>query len=323
MKIYIFNRIFTSYRSIFRVKTLFLFFIFLFLLTACSTGSVREERTFEALEKEARKGAPEDPIEKEFDETGYVSWYGDQFQNKPTASGEIFDKNKMTAAHRSLPFGSEVKVINLENQKEAVVKINDRGPFNKARIIDVTEKVAELLEFKESGLAKVGIMVLHKGNSKLMKDDDFNLDEDDDEDDDDEPTSTKPPKKEEPRKKGKEVPPAKKPPVTPAPVIKETKEAPVPKEIKDTPPKNNPNPQGVVIEIQPKGFTTQIGVFKEKKRADALKAELKGITTEPIFLFMRGSTFVMQIGDFNTREEAVTLRDKLKLKGYFSFIPPK
>jgi rare lipoprotein A len=323
MKIVFFNRIFTSYRSIFRVKTLFLFFIFLFLLTACSTGSVREERTFEALEKEARKGAPEDPIEKEFDETGYVSWYGDQFQNKPTASGEIFDKNKMTAAHRSLPFGSEVKVINLENQKEAVVKINDRGPFNKARIIDVTEKVAELLEFKESGLAKVGIMVLHKGNAKLMKDDDFNLDEDDDDDDDDEPTSTKPPKKEEPRKKGKEVQPAKKAPVTPAPVIKESKEAPVQKELKDTPTKNNPNPQGVAIEIQPKGFTTQIGVFKEKKRADALKAELKGITSEPIFLFMRGSTFVMQIGDFNTREEAVTLRDKLKLKGYFSFIPPK
>jgi rare lipoprotein A len=323
MKIVFFNRIFTSYRSIFRVKTLFLFFIFLFLLTACSTGSVREERTFEALEKEARKGAPEDPIEKEFDETGYVSWYGDQFQNKPTASGEIFDKNKMTAAHRSLPFGSEVKVINLENQKEAVVKINDRGPFNKARIIDVTEKVAELLEFKESGLAKVGIMVLHKGNAKLMKDDDFNLDEDDDDDDDDEPTSTKPPKKEEPRKKGKEVQPAKKAPVTPAPVIKESKEAPVQKELKDTPTKNNPNPQGVAIEIQPKGFTTQIGVFKEKKRADALKAELKGITSEPIFLFMRGPTFVMQIGDFNTREEAVTLRDKLKLKGYFSFIPPK
>ena len=322
MKIYFFNRIFTSYRSIFRIKTLFLFSIFLFIFTACSTGSLREDRSFEALEKEARKGVPEDPIEKEFDETGYVSWYGDQFQNKPTASGEIFDKNKMTAAHRSLPFGSEVKVINLENQKEAVVKINDRGPFNKARIIDVTEKVAELLEFKESGLAKVGIMVLHKGNAKLMKDDDFNLDEDDDEDDDDEPTSTKPPKKEEPRKKGKEIPPAKKTPVTPSP-IKETKETPAPKEPKDAPSKNNSNPQGVAIEIQPKGFTTQIGVFKEKKRADSLKAELKGITSEPIFLFMRGSTFVMQIGDFNTREEAVAFRDKMKLKGYFSFIPAK
>jgi len=321
MKIYFFNRIFTAYNSNFRVRTLFLFIIFLFLFTACSTGNVREERTFENLEKEARMGVPEDPIEKEYDETGYVSWYGDQFQNKPTASGEIFDKNKMTAAHRSLPFGSEVKVINLENQKEAVVKINDRGPFNKARIIDVTEKVAELLEFKDSGLAKVGIMVLHKGSAKLVKDDDFNLDEDDDEDDD-EPTSTKPPKKEEPRKKGKEAPPTKKAPLS-SPIIKETKETSVPKEIKDTPPKNNANPQGVAIEIQPKGFTTQIGVFKEKKRADALKVELKSITSEPVFLFMRGPTFVMQIGDFNTREEAVALRDKLKLKGYFSFIPPK
>lgn len=321
MKIVLFRRIFASYHSLQRLNIFSLLFISLFLVTACSTANIKEQRTFESLEKEARDGTPEDPLEKEYDETGYVSWYGDQFQNKPTASGEIFDKNKMTAAHRSLPFGSEVKVINLENQKETVVKINDRGPFNKARIIDVTEKVAEILEFKESGLAKVGIMVLHKGNSKLVKDDDFNLDEDDDEDDEEEPTSSKPPKKEEPRKKGKEVPPAKKTPVTPAPIQKETKEAP--KENKELAPKTNSNPQGVVIDIQPKGFTTQIGVFKEKKRADALKAELKGITSEPVFLFMRGNTFVMQIGDFNTREEAVALRDKLKLKGYFSFIPPK
>ena len=128
------------------------------LLINCATQTPKETRSFQTLVKEANEGPAEDKAEIEYDETGYVSWYGDQFQNKPTASGEIFDKNKMTGAHRSLPFGSEIKVINLENQKEAVIRINDRGPFNKARIVDVTEKVAEILDFKNSGLAKIGML---------------------------------------------------------------------------------------------------------------------------------------------------------------------
>jgi len=294
------------------------------LHTNCATPSPKETRSFQTLVKEANEGPAEDKAEIEYDETGYVSWYGDQFQNKPTASGEMFDKNKLTGAHRSLPFGSEIKVINLENQKEAVIRINDRGPFNKARIVDVTEKVAEILDFKNSGLAKVGIMLLQKSNSKVVKDDDFNLDDEDD-DDDDEVIITKPPKKEEPQKKGKEVPPplSKKPTVIPPSTkeVKETKEGKEQREPKES--SKSSSSTASVMDIQPKGFCVQIGVFKEKKRADSLKAELKNIVTEPIFLFMRDTTFVMQIGDFNNREDAVALRDKLKLKGYFSFIPPK
>ena len=294
------------------------------LLINCATQTPKETRSFQTLVKEANEGPAEDKAEIEYDETGYVSWYGDQFQNKPTASGEIFDKNKMTGAHRSLPFGSEIKVINLENQKEAVIRINDRGPFNKARIVDVTEKVAEILDFKNSGLAKVGIMLIQKSNPRVVKDDDFNLDDDDD-DDDDEVIVTKPPKKEEPKKKGKEVPPplSKKPTVIPPSTkeVKEIKEGKEPKEMKDN--SKSSSSTASVMDIQPKGFCVQIGVFKEKKRADSLKAELKNIVTEPIFLFMRDITFVMQIGDFNNREDAVVLRDKLKLKGYFSFIPAK
>jgi len=307
-------------------QVLFLLFSSVLLIN-CATQTPKETRSFQTLVKEANEGPAEDKAEIEYDETGYVSWYGDQFQNKPTASGEIFDKNKMTGAHRSLPFGSEIKVINLENQKEAVIRINDRGPFNKARIVDVTEKVAEILDFKNSGLAKVGIMLIQKSNPRVVKDDDFNLDDDDD-DDDDEVIVTKPPKKEEPGKKGKEVPPplSKKPTVIPPSTkevkeIKEGKERKEPKEIKDN--SKSSSSTASVMDIQPKGFCVQIGVFKEKKRADSLKAELKNIVTEPIFLFMRDTTFVMQIGDFNNREDAVALRDKLKLKGYFSFIPAK
>lgn len=298
-----------NYSPKLKTKQFLLGFVFLSnFFIQCSSAPQTRNASFVEFEKEAMNGVPEDEAEIKFDESGYASWYGDQFQNKPTASGENFDKNKLTGAHRSLPFGTEVKLTNLENKKEAIIRINDRGPFNKARIIDVSEKVAELLEFKESGLAKVGIMVLNKGNTKLVRDDDFNLDDEDDEEDEEEPNPTKPPKKEEPKNKGKEkLPPPKK---INTPVTKEPKEQPA-------------KPQPSVLDIQPKGYTTQIGVFKEKKRVDALRAELKPFVTDPIFVFMRGDAFVMQIGDFNSREEAVALRDKLKLRGYFSFIPPK
>lgn len=277
-------------------------------LVRCSSTQtqLKEPESFAEFEKETLStSVPEDEAEIKFDESGYASWYGNQFQNKPTASGAPFDKNKLTGAHRTLPFGTEVKLVNLDNKKETIITINDRGPFNKARIIDVSEKVAEILEFKDSGLAKVGIMVLSKEEQKLVRDDDFNLDDEDDEEDEEEPTS-KPPKKEEPKNKPKEkLPPPKKPS---NPIVKENKET---------------KPQPSVLDIQPKGFTIQVGVFKEKKRVDALKNELKPLVTEPIFVFMRGDSFVMQIGDFQSREDAVVLRDKLKLRGYFSFIPPK
>lgn len=101
----------------------------------------------------------------EFDEIGYSSWYGPKFHGKPTASGEIFDKTKLTAAHPSLPLGSVVRVKNLENDKEVLVKVNDRGPFVKDRIIDLSEKAAESLEFKDVGIARVGLIVVSKGGA--------------------------------------------------------------------------------------------------------------------------------------------------------------
>ncbi|GBF43650.1 MULTISPECIES: RlpA family plasminogen-binding lipoprotein MPL36 [Leptospira] len=106
----------------------------------------------------------------QFDEVGLSSWYGQKFQGRPTASGEPFDRMKMTGAHRTLPIGTVVKIQNLENQKEAVVRINDRGPFVDERIVDVSEKTAEILEFKDKGVTKVGIKVLKKGEDELADD---------------------------------------------------------------------------------------------------------------------------------------------------------
>ena len=95
-----------------------------------------------------------------FGETGIGSWYGEQFHGKKTANGEIYDMNALTAAHRTLPLPSFVRVTNLENGRSLVVKVNDRGPFARNRIIDMSRKGAQLLGFKNQGTAKVRVEIL-------------------------------------------------------------------------------------------------------------------------------------------------------------------
>ena len=86
---------------------------------------------------------------------GQASWYGKAFAGKPTASGEIFDHELLTAAHRSLPLGTRVRVTNIANGKSVEVKINDRGPYAGARIIDLSRAAARALGMVEDGLAEV------------------------------------------------------------------------------------------------------------------------------------------------------------------------
>ena len=95
-----------------------------------------------------------------FDEGGMAAWYGDPFHGRETASGEIYDMTEMTAAHPSLPLPSLVQVVNLENSKEVVVRVNDRGPFVDGRIIDLSKRAAEALDFVEAGKARVRIRFL-------------------------------------------------------------------------------------------------------------------------------------------------------------------
>src|SRR5271167_3281983 len=90
-------------------------------------------------------------------QVGTASWYGVQFQGKPTASGEPFDMRDFTAAHPSLPMGTFVKVTNLKNGKAVVVRINDRGPVVDGRIIDVSYNAARALGFNARGLQKVRV----------------------------------------------------------------------------------------------------------------------------------------------------------------------
>ena len=91
---------------------------------------------------------------------GTASYYGEGYEGRQTASGETFDKNELTAAHRFLPFGTLVNVTNLENERNVELRINDRGPFVRGRIIDVSERAAKLLGFINQGTVKVHIMVI-------------------------------------------------------------------------------------------------------------------------------------------------------------------
>lgn len=94
--------------------------------------------------------------------TGNASWYGKAFSGRPTASGEPFDPEKMTGAHRTLAFGTWVRVTHLGNGRSVVVRINDRGPFTTGRVIDLSEAAARQLGMIREGVAQVRVEVVEK-----------------------------------------------------------------------------------------------------------------------------------------------------------------
>ncbi len=110
-------------------------------------------------------------VNYEYDEVGYASWYGPGFHGKKTANGEIFNQNLISAAHRTLPLPSIVKVTNLENGKVlSFVRVNDRGPFAKNRIIDLSKEAARELGFINRGVAKVRVEILEDESRKFAND---------------------------------------------------------------------------------------------------------------------------------------------------------
>lgn len=96
-------------------------------------------------------------VEPNYEETGVASWYGEDFHGKPTANGEVFDMEALSAAHRTLPLPSYAYVTNLENGRSLMVRINNRGPFAKGRLIDVSARVARELDFAHKGVANVKV----------------------------------------------------------------------------------------------------------------------------------------------------------------------
>jgi rare lipoprotein A len=146
------------------------FIILLLFVAACSTTpSVRPPNDNE-LPKGDQGGAQkvgkpykiagkwyypkEDPT---YDEIGQASWYGRQFHGKKTANGEVYNMNSLTAAHKTLPLPSYVKVTNLANGRSIILRVNDRGPFVDSRILDVSRRGAQLLGFQKQGVTRVRV----------------------------------------------------------------------------------------------------------------------------------------------------------------------
>ena len=102
---------------------------------------------------------------RKFSQTGAASWYGRQFHGRKTASGETFDMNGLTAAHRTLPLNCYIRVTNKENGKSVVVKVNDRGPFHGNRVLDLSYGAAKRLGVTNAGVAKVSIERVDGPNS--------------------------------------------------------------------------------------------------------------------------------------------------------------
>ncbi len=106
---------------------------------------------------------------QQYKNTGVASWYGKPFHGRATANGEVYNQNSLTAAHPTLPLPSVVRVTNLENGSSVILRVNDRGPFAKNRIIDVSSQAAKVLGFYEQGTARVKVELLPNESAIVAK----------------------------------------------------------------------------------------------------------------------------------------------------------
>lgn len=209
---------------------------------------------------------------------GYASWYGKELQGRPTASGEIFDMNKMTAAHRDFPMNSLVLVKNLENGKKTMVKINDRGPYVEGRIIDVSFAAARELGFAEKGVTRVQLELVQAGEDSFMSKADSRpvVDEG-----------------------SEEI-------IEPLDALED--------DGSDTSIKSLDSKKGKLVFLdgkKPKGYTVQVGAFKKKVNAERHRDELLEQYPQKAFIATNGKWHFVCLGDFKTKKQAKTFLKKL------------
>ncbi len=230
--------------------------------------------------------SPQD--EEQFKETGLASWYGPNFEGKQTASGELFDSRKLTAAHKEIPFGSIILVRNLENDREILVKVNDRGPFVKNRILDVSEYGAELLGYKQQGLVRVGIRLVREGKAKQVSGRRAAA----------ENSENYSNKGAEGRGEGRE------------------------EDISPTLEKLSSRKydfSAIPTEGIREFYSVQLGIFIDLKNARGLESYLKGYG-QPVQIRKRGNLYVVRMGRFTNRYGAERLVVRLAADGYSSFV---
>lgn len=129
------------------------------LLLACTSHAYAAEDAKKpaaaATPAVAAPAAAPAPMTASTAETGLAAVYSDRLNGNRTASGQIYDRNKLTAAHKTLPFGTQVKITNVKNQKTVTVRINDRGPTQAGRILDISPRAAKALGIRPTGMAEV------------------------------------------------------------------------------------------------------------------------------------------------------------------------
>jgi rare lipoprotein A len=140
------------------MRSRFLLVVILGVLLACSgcAGSTHR-KGYTRVTKSSRV---QKKAEIGYTFTGDASYYGKGFDGKKTASGEIFDRNAMTCAHRSLPFGTKLKVVRVKTGASVVVRVNDRGPYAKKRVLDLSEAAGKVLGLDKAGHAEVKAVVV-------------------------------------------------------------------------------------------------------------------------------------------------------------------
>lgn len=217
-------------------------------------------------------------------QTGKASFYANKFEGRQTASGEIYSHHKMTAAHRKLPFGTKVRVTNLTNNKSVIVEINDRGPFIRGRIIDLSRSAAKKLDFIGLGVADVTMQVLDASVDVSTADDKI------------------------------DKAPAQNTPITSTPTTPQTKNKFENKEFYKL----------TVEKLNPNFFGVQIGSFQELanliRLADNLKLSYNKDVTVQVKTFNEVKVYTLILGEFKNRLAAERFRDKIDKKYPDAFI---
>lgn len=225
---------------------------------------------------------------------GYAAWYGKELQGRPTASGELFDMNQMTAAHRDFPMNSLVLVKNLENGRKAMVKINDRGPYVEGRVMDMSYAAARELGFAEKGTARVQLELVQAGEDNfLAKADTAAL-----------------PKAGKPRKALQDAEEI----IEPAADLDATGDA----EDDDGKIKSAGSKKEKLVFLdgkKPRGFTVQVGAFKKKVNAERHRDEILEAYPQKAFIATNGKWHFVCLGDFKNRKQAKNFLKKLNDDG--------
>ncbi len=237
-------------------------------------------------------------VNYDYDETGIASWYGPGFVGHSTANGEVYDANALTAAHKTLPMPTLVRVTNLENGRQIQIRINDRGPYVNNRIIDLSQRAAQLLGMEQQGTAKVRVQVMADESRQLALAAGAGQDA----------VATKPVAAPAPKVTTEALPGSAAPaPPAAAPKPVAVAAVPVPQ----------PSPTVVQEPVHPTNMFIQAGAFLQLQNADRLRARLSGVGQARVVPVQLGAQrfYRVRLGPIATVEQADAMLNQVIAMG--------